>query len=267
MDKRTEFNEALAALMEYATVNGDIVTQKDVHNFFKDILEDDSLYNAVYEYLTTNKIKIEDYTPVLSPASTISYDKSNETSDLDSANLSDIKETEEGQMFLDMYFDELKNLPTLSYEELVCKTQAIINGDTSHINIVLESFLSKITDIASTYTNQGVKQSDLISEGNLGLLTALSTLPNSNKKITNPLDYFENIIKEAIENAITVETGSLRTQSHITHNVNAVSDAATYLAEKYGREATLKEICDYVSLPEETVKEIMKMSLDAINKE
>ena len=44
-----------------------------------------------------------------------------------------------------------------------------------------------------------------------------------------------------------------------------VSNATTHLAEKLGREATIEEVCEYTNLSEDVVREVMKMSLDAIN--
>lgn len=68
-----------------------------------------------------------------------------------------------------------------------------------------------------------------------------------------------------MNNAIQNEIGALRTASHITQRANAVSDATTELAEKLGREATLEELCRHLSLPEDEVREILKISLDALN--
>ena len=38
MDKKLEFNEALSALIEYATVNGNEITLEIIHTYFDDIL-------------------------------------------------------------------------------------------------------------------------------------------------------------------------------------------------------------------------------------
>ena len=38
MDKKLEFNDALSALIEYATVNGNELTTENVHTYFNDIL-------------------------------------------------------------------------------------------------------------------------------------------------------------------------------------------------------------------------------------
>ena len=60
MDKKLEFNEALSALIEYATVNGNEITVENVHTYFDDILDSEEKFDAVYKYLLDNKIRITD---------------------------------------------------------------------------------------------------------------------------------------------------------------------------------------------------------------
>ena len=43
MDKKSEFNEALSALIEYATVNGNQVTTENVHTYFSEILDNEEI--------------------------------------------------------------------------------------------------------------------------------------------------------------------------------------------------------------------------------
>ena len=102
MDKKLEFNEALSALVEFATVNGNIITSSDVKAHFKDIVDDEAKYEAIYKYLISQKIKISD------------IDEDSETVD---AVLPNAAETEEGKAFLQMYYDEMKELKEISNEK------------------------------------------------------------------------------------------------------------------------------------------------------
>ena len=61
MDKKTEFNQALLSLVEYATVNGNIISMQTVHEYFKDIITDEAMYDAIYNYLSENQITIQGY--------------------------------------------------------------------------------------------------------------------------------------------------------------------------------------------------------------
>ena len=55
MDKKLEFNEALSALIEYATVNGNEITLENVHTYFDDILDSEDKFEAVYKYYDSHK--------------------------------------------------------------------------------------------------------------------------------------------------------------------------------------------------------------------
>ena len=54
----------------------------------------------------------------------------------------------------------------------------------------------------------------------------------------------------------------LRLMKMMSGNTNYTIDE---LAEKLGREATIEELCEYMSLSEDEIRDIMKMSLDAMS--
>ena len=72
--------------------------------------------------------------------------------------------------------------------------------------------------------------------------------------------YIEKAMKDAINEELSVN----RIASHAADRANAISDATTELAQKLGREATLEELCEYMSLSEDEVRDVMKMSIDAM---
>ena len=63
MDKKTMFNEALAKLVSYATAHDNLITMEDVKSFFNGLIDDDSQYKLIYDYLSINKIEIKGFTP------------------------------------------------------------------------------------------------------------------------------------------------------------------------------------------------------------
>ena len=63
MDKKTMFNEALAKLVSYATAHDKLITMEDVKSFFNGLIDDDSQYKLIYDYLSINKIEIKGFTP------------------------------------------------------------------------------------------------------------------------------------------------------------------------------------------------------------
>ena len=67
-----------------------------------------------------------------------------------------------------------------------------------------------------------------------------------------------------MEKAVFQELGSSRTSDHLVERINALNDASTEMAKELGREATLKELSDRLALSEEEIKELMKISIDAL---
>ena len=63
MDKKLLFNEALTSLVDFAAANANHVTMDDVKLYFKDLIDDDSQYQFIYDYLALNKVEIEGFTP------------------------------------------------------------------------------------------------------------------------------------------------------------------------------------------------------------
>lgn len=272
MDKKQEFNEALSALVEYATVNGNVITTDDVKEYFHNIIDDENMYTAIYSYLIESKIKLEGYTkdPIQSDPATTSNNSdiannktSNNTFDNSSPNdFTNICDSEEEKFFLDMYYEDLAAIPVPVDTYTLELADRVVKGDKTAVNLLVEANLSRVIGIADEYTGKGMRKADIISEGNLGLFLAVSSL----KEVPSNIDDFMNeSIRTAISNALDDEVSNLRISNHISERANAVNDATTHLAEKLGREATIEELSEYLSLPQEKVLEILKMSLDAVN--
>ena len=138
MEAKSDFFEALSALVEYATVNGNTVKKQDVENHFKDIIEDSSKYDAVYAYLLENNIKISDYEGNIKVESPLDNSKDDNTDNKSVIDFSPIKpaiESDEEKMFVEMYLDEVKDLNKITDEE-IDKLVTVLEND----NIMNELF-------------------------------------------------------------------------------------------------------------------------------
>lgn len=257
MDKKLEFNEALSALVEFATVNGNIITSNDVKAHFKDIIDDDAKYEAVYQYLISQKVKISD------------IDENDEMVD---AVLPNAAETEEGKAFLKMYYDEVAELKSdvsddasvgITGDALDKLVADSISGDKEAIDKLTKLHLPLVIDIAGEFKNTPLRESDLIGTGNVALFEAIVSFDGNSSDYT---EYLKTYIRGSIERAIEDEVSSVRVFNHIANRANALSDATTELAKELEREATMEELCEKLSLPEDEVRNVMKMSLEAINK-
>ncbi len=249
MDKKLEFNEALSALVEFATVNGNIITSDDAKAHFKDIIDDEAKYEAIYKYLISQKIKISDI---------------DDNSEMVDAVLPNAAETEEGKAFLQMYYDEMKDLPVNNADSLNDLVDASLNGDKIAINQLTEMFLPLVIEVTKEFKASPLRESDLIGTGNVALFEAIVGYDGSANDYSS---YLKEYIRNAINQAIEEEISSVRVFNHAANRANALSDATTELAQELEREATLEELCEKLSLSEEEVRNVMKMSLEAINKE
>ena len=73
---------------------------------------------------------------------------------------------------LEVYFRDINRYDLLSREEEVELAQRIDAGDEEALQCLVRANLRFVVSVAKRYLNQGLMLSDLINEGNLGLLKA-----------------------------------------------------------------------------------------------
>lgn len=255
-NKKKEFNEALTELVEFATVSGSRVTKEQVKLYFKDIVEDEK-YEFIYNYLAGLKIEVEGYTA-------------------DGVSNSDVKEevktevvgkpeTEEAKAFYDMYMEDLKAIDA-TMENPETKTELLkkmLEGDAASREKLTNIYLPEVISISEEYLNSPLGRSDLVAEGNLALFEA-SVYYKGKADIEEFEKYISDKIRKSIEMAVYEELGSGRTSDHLVERINALNDASTEMAKELGREANLSELAERLALSEEEIKELMKISIDAL---
>ena len=172
------------------------------------------------------------------------------------------QETEEAKSFYNMYMKELKGISSEEDRREDMLT-GHLNGDKVCTKVLTESYLAEVIRLSEEYLNSPLGKSDLVAEGNLALYEAVIGYSGSNN-----IHEFEKIIfnnvRKSIERAVFEELGSSRTSSHLVERINALNTASTELAEELGREATLEELSERLALSEEEIKELMKISIDAL---
>lgn len=249
--KKLDFNSALSALMELAISQGNSLTDKQIKDTFEGILESEDQFLHIYSYLKERNIKIASETKEsISEVSTKTAPKKTKSK----------KDLTEEELFHDMYMKDVSKLRNKSDKEVNKLLEKSMNGDKTARNTIIEQHLKLVITISEQFAGKGVRTSDLIQEGNLALIECVDSY-NGQDNFSN---YLISNISHAMQNAIDEEAGSAQIATHLVERVNALSDATTDLVEKLGREATLEEICEFMSLPEEEVRAAMKISLDAL---
>lgn len=86
------------------------------------------------------------------------------------------EDTEEGNVYFQMYLDELEQIEEMSEGEMQEAYKKLLAGDASVVGTICESWLGSIAQMALPYAEQGANIEDVIQEGNMGLLLKLSEL-------------------------------------------------------------------------------------------
>ena len=129
-------------------------------------------------------------------------------------------------------------------------------------NLLVQSNLRLVISIAKKYTKNGLALSDLIQEGNLGLIRAVDTYDY--RKGFRVITYATWWIRQAIIRAIDCQSSMIRTPVYINEKLNLVVKVTNQLRMKYKREPTLKEIAEEINTPLESVEKIVHTMKDFV---
>ena len=136
------------------------------------------------------------------------------------------------------------------------------SGDDTARNLLIEANLSRAVEIAKEYEGRGLLLSDLIQESNIGLMVAVNEFePDIDKDFHT---FSEKMIRKHLEETLEEYNSSTRSAVKMANRVNEMNDIATAFAKEYEREAKPSEIAERMGITEEEVRELMKVSLDAI---
>lgn len=253
------FNEALAKLVSYATAHDNLITMEDVKSFFNGLIDDDSQYKLIYDYLSINKIEIKGFTP--------SDDNIFDDSHGMNAISENIAKDENGQSqeetdFIKMYMDDMNALQTVSDVEQAAIVNKLIAGDASASTPLVESKLKKVADIAKKYCGKGVTFGDLIQEGNLELMVAVSEYTKECGDFNN---YIDKRIEQGIRNVINRQINSDRIGQHLADKLNQLDNTTSKLSKELGRVPEISELADAMGITEDEASLLLKTSLDTLS--
>ncbi|MDR2094109.1 MAG: RNA polymerase sigma factor RpoD/SigA [Treponema sp.] len=95
--------------------------------------------------------------------------------------MSSKKNNVNGNDILQTYFDEIKKIPLLKFEEELALSQRIQDGDADARKKLIEANLRLVVKIAKAYLSSDVSFMDLIQEGNMGLIHAVEKYDHAKK--------------------------------------------------------------------------------------
>ena len=163
---------------------------------------------------------------------------------------------EEGS--LDQYLRDISVYPLITREEEVLLAQRIRAGDQEALDKRVRSNLLFVVSVAKKYQNQGVSLSDLINEGNLGLIRAAHKFDET--KGIKFISYAVWWIRQAILQALAEQSRIVRVPLNRAGALHRIGKRASTLLQELGREATHAEIAEGLDISEEEVARTMSIS-------
>src|ERR687894_1251215 len=163
---------------------------------------------------------------------------------------------EEGS--LDQYLRDISAYPLISRDEEVSLAQRIRTNDQEALDKLVRSNLRFVVSVAKKYQNQGVSLSDLINEGNLGLIRAAHKFDET--KGIKFISYAVWWIRQAILQALAEQSRIVRVPLNRAGTLHRIGKRSSALLQELGREATHAEIAEGMDITEEEVAKTMSIS-------
>ena len=121
---------------------------------------------------------------------------------------------------------------------------------------MIRSNLRLVVNLAKNYSNRGMALSDLIEEGNLGLLRAVEGYdPSQNTRFSTYAGWW---IKQSIKRALINAVQPVHIPAYMMEMVSKWRQAVAAVEDQLGRQPALAEIAEYMKLPESKVQVIRR---------
>ena len=164
---------------------------------------------------------------------------------------------------LAMYLKDINKIPMISHEEeieLAIKAQA---GDAVAKNKLVNSNLRFVVNVAKKYQNHGLDLTDLISEGNIGLLTAVEKFDVS--KGYHFISYAVWWIRQSILKAICEKSRAIRLPLNRANELVQIEHAKKVIGSKKSEQQEFEEIAAMLNMDAGHVRDMVNISRDIVS--
>lgn len=164
---------------------------------------------------------------------------------------------------LDVYLREISRYPLIAQEEEVTLAQAIRKGDEEALDKLVRSNLRFVVSVAKKYQNQGVSLSDLINEGNLGLIRAAHKFDET--KGIKFISYAVWWIRQAILQALAEQSRIVRVPLNRAGTLHRITRRSAALQQELGRDPTAAEVAEGMDIDVEEVEKTLSISQNHVS--
>jgi len=157
---------------------------------------------------------------------------------------------------LDRYLNEISKVDLITPEEEVNLALLIKKGDHLALEKLTKANLRFVVSVAKQYQNQGLSLSDLINEGNLGLIKAAKKFDET--KGFKFISYAVWWIRQSILQALVEQSRLVRLPVNKVGSSHKMYKIVIAFEQEHQREPTITELAELMEMSEKQVKVIMK---------
>src|SRR6266446_5932843 len=158
-----------------------------------------------------------------------------------------------------VYLREIGRIPLLTPPQEIELAAKIKNGDGKARALMISSNLRLVVTIAQDYANLGSPLLDLISEGNVGLMTAVDRFdPLKGAKLSTYAVWW---IRQAIKRALAKQRKTSRLPAKTIEKITRMHRVSAQMGHELGREPTGDELSEELGIATEKVAGLRSVGL------
>src|ERR1041384_7320755 len=167
---------------------------------------------------------------------------------------------------LDMYLQYIGRVELITAQDEVMLAQKIKAGDQHALDKLTKAYLRFVVSVAKQFQNQGLSLSDLINEGNFGLIKAAQRFDET--RGFKFISYAVWWIRQSILQALAEQSRIVRLPLNKIGSIQKNKKKIARLEQEYEREPSADEIAAALELSPEDIKEALRntgrhVSMDA----
>ncbi len=164
--------------------------------------------------------------------------------------------TSRESLSLDKYLSDIGKIEMLSAEEEGILAKKIREGDKEALDRMVNANLRFVVSVAKQYQNQGLSLSDLINEGNVGLMKACKRFDET--RGFKFISYAVWWIRQSILQAIVEHSRLVRLPLNKVSAYSKVNEAYTKFLQQFEREPSTEELADLLEVSPAEIRNVMK---------
>ena len=164
---------------------------------------------------------------------------------------------------LGIYLKEINKIPLLNHEEETELAIKAKNGDKAAKDKIVNANLRFVINVAKKYQNRGLELGDLISEGNIGLLTAIEKFDVT--KGYHFISYAVWWIRQTILKAICEKGRAIRIPMNRMNELVQIEKAKKLVHGKKSENEEIETIAKMLGMEKQHVNEMLEINRDMIS--